>query len=94
MPLHKRTEQMNQYLKSAVPMQLNGGMVHDVVSCQCLYHASHTLMQYSVSFCVAFGVEFVLVVVICSSVRGVANLWECESVLVLVCACRKWVGLL
>ena len=43
-------QQMNQYLKSAVPMQLNGGMVHDVVSCRCLYLASHTLMQYSVSF--------------------------------------------
>ena len=37
-----RTKQMNQYLKSAVPMQLNGGMVHDVVSCRCLYHATHS----------------------------------------------------
>ena len=39
----------NQYLKSAVLMPLNGGMVHDVFSCLCLHHASHTVMQYSVS---------------------------------------------
>ena len=42
---------------------IKGGMVHDVFSCLCLHHASHTVMQYSVSSCVAFGIEFFLMVV-------------------------------
>ena len=40
--------------------QINGGMVQDIFSCLCLHHASHTVMQYSVSSCVA---EFFLMVV-------------------------------
>ena len=42
---HLKNKADEPVLKSAVLMQLSGGMVHDAVSRRCLHHASYTLIK-------------------------------------------------